>query len=90
MKCVRITVFVEQSEQLSFKIHKKARQLGVEGTVHSCNNDGIKIIACGTSTSVDDFIDHIHKTINVHATSGVEIEPFIKERDYRGVFRIIE
>ena len=49
----------------------------------------LRIVVCGKSEKLDDFIDYLYDfflTINARVE---ELEPFIKERDYRGIFRII-
>ena len=39
---------------------------------------------------VDAFLDELHKSAGAAELKEIEIEPFLKDKDYRGVFRIIE
>lgn len=72
-------------------IQKHAKNLDIEGIAQAINSSKkVRIIACGIKDSVDDFIDILHKNFSEHAIQDVEIEPFIRDKDYRSVFRIIE
>ena len=42
------------------------------------------------ATPVDEFLDVLHNSSGKYIPKDVVVEPFIKERDYRGIFRIIE
>lgn len=70
-------------------VQKNARKLAVEGTA-TVTDGGIKIAVCGKKESVDSFVDLLHKGHAHVVPDYVEIEPFLRDRDYRGVFRIIE
>ncbi len=70
-------------------IQKNAKKLHLEGTAEM-NNNTILIVVCGLKESIDEFVDILHKEIMKKSAENLEIEPFIKEKDYRGVFRIIE
>jgi hypothetical protein len=48
------------------------------------------VIACGAKDDVDLFLDSLYKDASESQLEGVEAEPFIKDRSYRGVFRVIE
>lgn len=92
-QCLYITFSLGNSDKLLHSIiQKKARALGIEGTAQALNGDGktIKISACGPKDSMEDFIDVLHKEVAREAIRNMEIEPFIKEKDFRGVFRVIE
>jgi len=71
-------------------IQKHARTLAIEGTVAIEEKDTIKIIICGQKEAIDKFVDALHKELAKISPKNLEIEPFIKEKDYRGVFRVIE
>ncbi len=71
-------------------IQKYAVVHKVEGTVQFADNTTIKVIVCGKKELVDAFLDVLHKEAAKVATEALHIEPFIKDRDYRGVFRVIE
>jgi len=90
-KCLRITISGNFDQKLlrSF-IQKHARDLKIEGTAHFMPDSRVRIIACGTKDAIDDFIDLLHKDSTAAPLEGIEIEPFLRDKDYRGVFRVIE
>jgi acylphosphatase len=71
-------------------IQQHARELDLEGIVQPVEKDKIKIVVCGKKDDVDSFVDVLHKESTQIPITDIEIEPHIKDRDYRGVFRIIE
>lgn len=89
-KCLRITLTLKLTAQAQQTIKNHARLLGVEGIMQVIDNDKVKVIVCGNIQKVDDFIDTIHRELQKNNAEVLEVEPFIKERDYRGVFRVIE
>lgn len=90
-KCLRVTLFLKSySDDLVASIQKTAKKLKVEGTIQSIDKKTLKLIACGKSEAVDLFMDQIYKGHKNEIPLDVEVEPFLRDRDYRGVFRIIE
>lgn len=92
-QCLFITFsLVSSKDFLHDVIQKKARSLGIEGTVRIENDNGkfIKILACGSRDAMQELIDELHAQAAKDAITNIEIEPFIKEKDFRGVFRVIE
>ena len=86
-KCVKITITVESLNGFLHDIIKPhARSMDLEGVVQPVGPVKARIIACGTKEKVDAFVDLLQK----EALKDIEIEPFIKDKDYRGVFRVIE
>lgn len=86
-KCLRITVTVESIEGFLHSIvQRNARACGLEGMVQPMGEGQVRIIVCGKKAKVDSFVDILQK----ESVQNVEIEPFVKDRDYRGVFRVIE
>lgn len=70
-------------------IQKNARKYGLEGMAQPVAADKIKIIICGHKDHVDVFVDIIHKE-SPEAVGNIEIEPHLKDRNYRGIFRVLE
>jgi len=92
-KCLKINFSAAEIPDnfLRTYIQKKANQLKLEGTAQMVKADhAIKIIVYGLKESVDDFVDFLHKRPGNTMLEDLEVEPFIKERDYRSAFRIIE
>ncbi len=90
-KCLKITLTVEpKTEFLQDIVQKYARKFELEGLAQPVGGSKVKIIICGEKEHVDDFVDIIHKESPQADVQDIEIEPFLKDRDYRGVFRVIE
>ena len=90
-KCVKMTFVVALKEGfLQNVVQKQARSLGIEGSAQVISPNHIKVIACGAKDQVDAFVDALHKDGAKYSMQDIEVEPFLKDKDYRGVFRIIE
>jgi len=90
-KCLKITLKGNFSAGIlcSF-VQKYARKLHIEGTAQLIGSQEVLIVACGTKVEVDSFLDVLHKASKQWSPEDVFIEPFLKEKDYRGIFRVIE
>ncbi len=71
-------------------IQSTARNLDLEGTVQYLEPHEIVIIACGSKNNIDAFLDNLHEGFGVNVPEDVQVEPFLKEKDYRGIFRVLE
>lgn len=90
-QCLFITFSMDLPQDfLHTIIQKKARALHIEGLAQTITNNKVRIIACGPKEAIDDFVDLLHKEAAHKAIENIEIEPFLKDKDYRGVFRVIE
>lgn len=92
-KCVRITFSSQDLPQdfLRNIVLKKARLLELEGTAQVISTENrVKIIASGIKENIDEFIDFLHKSPGKTFLEDIEAEPFLKDKDYRNVFRVIE
>ena len=90
-KCVKMTFVIALKEGfLQNVVQKQARSLGIEGSAQVIAPHHIRIIACGAKEQVDSFVDALHKEEAKYSMKDIEVEPFLKDKDYRGVFRIIE
>ncbi|CDK30389.1 acylphosphatase [Candidatus Babela massiliensis] len=93
-KCLRINIILEtlenKEENLKNIIQRFAKKHELEGLAQSIDHNHIKVIVCGEKENVDNFVDKIHKEISTFDIQDIEIEPFTKDKDYRGVFRLIE
>ena len=79
----------EVSVELTEAIQKLARHLALEGFIQVVNPENLKIVACGSKDEIDTFLDTLYKVSVTKRPLELEVEPFIKEKDYRGVFRIL-
>lgn len=91
-KCLRISFELKVPvDFLRNVIQKQAQHLGLEGTVQVIeSSEKVLVIVCGKKQKTDDFLDILHKELAEYAIQQVEIEAFVKNKDYRGVFRVIE
>ncbi len=90
-KCLRIAFGTSSPGSLLGEIQKKGAKLGIEGTIQFVTSDSqMLIVACGLKDQVDQFVDLLHKDAAQAGISDINIEPFVKAKDYRGAFRIIE
>ncbi len=90
-RCMRITCAVADSEVgLHTFVQRYAKKFELEGVVQSLSDTRVRVVVCGTQDAIEDFVDALHHGVVEHVVSALEIEPFLKDRDYRGVFRVIE
>lgn len=71
-------------------VQKNARKYTLEGTAQATSQTSAKIMICGEKDNIDGFLDVLHKGTKDVELDEIHIEPFIKEKDYRGIFRVIE
>ncbi len=90
-KCLRVLVSSQFPEGfLHGFVQKHARQMGLEGSAQFMGSDQLRIIVCGEKEIVDDFLDILFKGDKEWRAENIVAEPFVKDKDYRGVFRVIE
>lgn len=90
-KCLKIAFGHPGSDSLIQEVQKKGAKLGVEGTIQTIPGEKeLRIVVCGLKDQVDKFVDELHKEAARAGVSDISIEPFVRIKDYRGAFRIIE
>jgi len=90
-KCVKISFSGEFSADFLYTfIQKNAKNLSLEGTAQVVEPAQCKIIVCGDKEAIDLFVDLLHKGSATASLEDIEIEPFLTDKDYRNVFRVIE
>jgi acylphosphatase len=90
-QCLRITLYVQKYDQkINDGIQKAAKKAGIEGTVQKINDKELSVFACGLKPPIDEFLDALHQKVATKQLDYLDIEPFLKDRDFRGVFRVIE
>ena len=91
-KCLRIMFRGSLSSSfLRDFIQKSAREFSLEGAAQLLpEEDRISIVVCGQKDNIDLFLDAFHAHIAAYDIDQVEIEPYMKVKDYRGVFRVID
>ncbi len=92
-KCLRIVITAQFSEDfLRLFLQKHAKKLALEGTAQIIDSGKkkVQVVICGACDELDQFVDLIHKGDKGFELMDIEIEPFLKDKDYRTVFRVIE
>lgn len=90
-KCLKITLTGTFAKDFVHDvIQHHARELQLEGTAQQVIPSQIRIILCGMQDLLDSFLDVLHAGSASWHIDDIEIEPFLHEKDYRGVFRVIE
>ena len=90
-KCLEIRVSFEgERDSFKNKIVEKAKKCNLEGILEVKSKSELLISVCGTTHEIEQFIDFFYEEHTNLSAVIIEIEPFIKEKDYRGVFRVIE
>ena len=90
-QCMRISFAATMPKNfLETFIQKHARQLRLEGTAQLVSDGIVNIVACGSKMALEEFLDVLHKGTKTVKPHDISLEPFLKSKDYRGVFRIIE
>lgn len=90
-KCLKVTLIGPHIDgQLKESVQSVARKLDVEGTVQFVEPNQMVVIACGSKEKIDAFLDAVHQGFGEYVPEDIQIEPFLKDKDYRGIFRILE
>jgi acylphosphatase len=92
-KCLKISFSATNIPENFLRNHllKKAKTLELEGTAQMVKTENIiRVILYGFKEGVDKFVDFLQQGPGSVTLENLEVEPSIKERDFRGAFRIIE
>ena len=91
-KCLKITFASSVPDGfLQDFVQKHAKKLNLEGVVqHITAESRVRVIVCGGKDAVDQFVDLLHNGSDQVILEDIQIEPHLKDKDYRGVFRVIE
>lgn len=95
-KCIKMIVTDYHDIDAFYKAVKKYADFAqVEGVAEPLSEEELQIVVYGPKESVDDFVCAVEDAVITVAEessqgSGLMVEPFIKEEDYRGVFRFIK
>ena len=71
-------------------VQKEAKKCGLEGTAQFLEGEKVLVVVCGERASVHSFVDAIHEKSSKYKLNDIELEPFLKRRDYRRAFRVLE
>lgn len=89
-QCIKITFCMNSLESfLSTIVRKNAMSWGLEGAAQLVEKDKAIITVCGEKEFIDKLLDLLHKGVAKTKPELIEVEPYFKEKDYRGTFRVI-
>lgn len=89
-RCIKMTFNVSKAtDKMLQVVQQQALALELEGLVVASTPENVKIVACGSSEKIDSFLDTIDEFIARSGGHNITIDPFLKDKDYRGVFRIM-
>jgi len=89
-QCLKITFFVGALRGFLHKfVQESAKKLELEGVAQLLSDEQVKIIVCGSKENIDEFIDVLYNGTSKFKLDNIEVEPFMRERDYRGIFRVV-
>lgn len=90
-QCLRITCIVGRARELLYSIvSQQAEELEIEGMIVPYDDASVRVVACGSKEKIEAFLDALHKGAADDKLKSFEVEPFLKDRDYRGIFRVVE
>lgn len=92
-KCIKIMWHMPSEpveSVLLSAIQQSADNLSVEGILRIKTPQLCEIMAAGEKQAVDKFLDEVYRIVEAPQNLGeLEIIAAAKERDYRGIFRIM-
>lgn len=89
-RCLKMLIRIEQwDSRWSTDIQKQAQKYTIEGVMQILDSTQVRIMICAEDANLDDFIDYLYDFFIERKMQIEELEPFIKEKDYRGIFRVI-
>jgi len=91
-KCLKINFMSDYPTGFLQKfVQKHARDLGLEGLAQVVPAEAnTMVLVCGPKEDVDAFVDLLHRGTADVQLKNISVEPFLKVKDYRGVFRVLE
>lgn len=90
-QCLRITFTIDKGDNfLDDFIHKHAKKLRLEGVAQMLEPKKVQVIVHGPEDQIDEFVELLYKGSAKAQPKEIEIEPLLKECNYRGVFRVIQ
>lgn len=86
-QCMCVRVYKANSKEfLEEYVMTQAKKNQIEGIGQFIDPDQVQIFVCAKQAGIEKFLDALYEAGN----EKIEIEPCSLERDFRGVFRIVE
>ena len=87
-QCLRIEI-IAKKPVVNQDLQRMAKNLLLEGYAQPTDNSKLHVVVCGEKSKIEAFIDALHEGVLEKKIEQFVIEPFLKDRDYRGVFRFL-
>ena len=89
-QCIRITFYIGEIKGfLDNFVQKYARKFDLQGVAHLMAENQVRIVVCSNSENIDNFIDKIYEASAKYKLDDIQMESFVREKDFRGVFRVV-
>ncbi|NBX78275.1 hypothetical protein EBQ93_02820 [bacterium] len=90
-KCIKIEFVVKNPQDFLKKIiAKEVKNKLFEGLAQVLPESMVQICVCGEEDELDQLVDSLYAQVQEYKMADMLVEPFLKDKDYRGVFRILE
>lgn len=90
-KCIKIEFAVQNPQDFLKKvIAKEIKNKSLEGLAQVLPESVVQVCVCAEEDELDDLVDVLYAHVAQYKMTDVIVEPFLKDKDYRGVFRILE
>jgi len=90
-KCIKVQFSTKNPQDFLKQVVPVAiKNFRVEGFVQVLDMGIVQIFMCASQEELDNFLDLIYENIDRYSLENIEVEPFLKDRDFRGVFRVVE
>jgi len=90
-KCIKVQFHAKNPKDFLKKVIPPGiKNSKVEGVAQAIDHQTVQVFICAEQEDLDNFLDLIYENIDQYILEGIEVEPFLKDRDFRGVFRIVE
>lgn len=90
-KCIKVQFYTKNPQEfLKHVIPPGVKNFRVEGIAQAIDAQTIQVFICAEQEELDNFLDLIYENIDRYTLENIEVEPFLKDRDFRGVFRVVE
>lgn len=90
-KCIKVQFSAKNPQEfLKHVMPTGIKNYKVEGFAQVVDSQKVQIFMCAEQQELDNFLDLIYENIDRYILENIEVEPFLKDRDFRGVFRVVE
>ena len=90
-KCIKVQFYTKNPQEFLKQVMPIGiKNFKIEGFAQALDVQTVQIFMCAEQEELDNFLDLIYENIDRYALENIELEPFLKDRDFRGVFRVVE